>query len=142
MARRSTKKDAQGRTVTNDEHEALVLEPGTPRTKAEKTPVPCGCGCGNPGAGRFRPGHDARLHGRYKRHTEGRMPRSEWDALSPHEQAAVLEFGGALGGSFARECSRPAPKGKEQVTRERLAKRIERLEKELAEAKKELASIA
>ena len=58
----------------------------------------CTCGCGLEGSGRFRPGHDARLHGRIKRAKEERL---NWAELSEAEAAAVkANLDKTLHGSF------------------------------------------
>lgn len=136
MARRNkTEQTAQTTTPAAAEQAAAPAS-----TKATKTPAPCGCGCGATGSGRFRPGHDARLHGRIKRHAEGRLPQAEWDAMSKNEQNAVLDgqHTERLGGSFARPSSKPAPKTEAQKAADKAANRTTRAAKAASEALCEL----
>lgn len=82
----------------------------------------CQCGCGLIGNGKFRPGHDARLHGRVKRAAEGRL---NWAELSESEAAAVKAHEGkALPGSFgiAKAAKASSAQSEEAIALERAAR--------------------
>lgn len=83
----------------------------------------CGCGCGEQVARSFKPGHDARLHGQVVR-----ALKVETDEA----KRAIL-----LATLAEHKWDVPKPK---QIDPEKLAERIERLTKQLAEAQAQLVS--
>lgn len=99
----------------------------------------CECGCGLTGPGRFRPGHDARLHGRVKRARENRL---EWGDLTPAEVEAVRLHQGDLSlyGSFA--IAKSESKSTKDAHRVKvLEKKATRLAGELTEVAEELEKL-
>lgn len=113
-------------TTTPEEHAEkraeAKAEAKRETARAKKAPKPhtaCGCGCGVLGAGRFRPGHDAKLHGRVRCLVLGRPLPS---GLSAEEtlaaQAAFEEHEDGLlplAGSFAAPAPAKQPRTKAEA---------------------------
>lgn len=138
--RTSRKSQAAAPPAPDAPSTATVATPKAPPVLRE-----CGCGCGTPGTGRFRPGHDAKLHGRVRRIRLGMpLPSGLSDGEVEAAEAAAGEYGDGgivLGGSFAAPPPARIPQTKEQRAIALAKARVERLDRELAEARVALAAL-